>query len=137
MNFKSEKVSSVARKVPFHVNVRRDQGRKPELASFTAPVLFNVSHQNPELVPVFFCRPTNTSESLRTAAVPIRHHQWQEVDLTEALDGSIQKTAAAEASAQRPARPPVGTKQPLWTRVVTLQLVLTATLQSQRQTLLT
>lgn len=75
-------------------------------------------------------RRTHTSESLCAVTVPNSHHQWKEVDLTEASDGALHHTKGPTC------RPPI-TDKPLGPSLPTLQLVLTTTLQSQSQTLLT
>lgn len=88
-------------------------------------------------------RPTNTSEPLRSVAVPDSDHHWKEVDFTEPSSSPLHQTAATargnSTTAGRPAcQPPVSvtqTQKPLRSGVPTLQLVLTLTLQSQSQTL--
>lgn len=95
---------------------------------------------------VFEVRLTHTSESLRPVAVPDPDHQREEVDLAEPADGPLHQAAATAAAAapgadgaaaQRPDRQPAVsvTHEPLWPGQPTLQLVLTAALQHQGQTL--
>lgn len=84
---------------------------------------------------------THTSESLCPVAVSDSNHQWKEVDFTESPSRPLHQTASAACgnsnAAQRPARKPTITHKPLWPSLPTLQLVLTAALQSQSQTLIT
>lgn len=86
-------------------------------------------------------KPTHTSESLCPVAVSDSNHQRKEVDFTESPSGPLHQTASAARgnsnAAQPPARKPTVTHKPLWPSLPTLQLVLTAALQSQSQTLIT
>lgn len=81
-------------------------------------------------------RPTDTSESLRSVTVSDSNHQWKEVDFTEP-SGSPLHQATTTAGGNGPAAQPTITHEPLWPGLPTLQLVLTTTLQSQSQTLIT
>ena len=81
-------------------------------------------------------RPTNTSESLRPVTVSDSNHQWKEVDFTEPSSSPLHQ-ATTTAGGNGPAAQPTITHKPLWPGLPTLQLVLTTTLQSQSQTLVT
>lgn len=86
-------------------------------------------------------KPTHTSESLCPVAVSDSNHKWKEVNFTESSSGTLHQTASAACgnsnAAQCPARKPTITHKPLWPSLPAFQLVLTAALQSQSQTLLT
>ena len=86
---------------------------------------------------------THTSKSLCSVSVSDPDNQRQEVDFAEPTDGPLYQPAATTgadtAAAQGPTcQPAVSvTHEPFWPGLSTLQLVLTTTLQSQSQTLVT
>lgn len=80
-------------------------------------------------------RRTHTFECLRVVGVSDSDHQGKEVHLTESSDRPLHQ-AAATAAADRGATPSVP-QEPVRPGLPALQLVLTATLQRQSQTLVT